>query len=74
MVKKKKEKKKKVELHPALRKVFDQLYGYTRDVSGIRHALLSESNLNYEDAKFMLVTSYAFINYLKIKKLKAESN
>lgn len=66
-----KEIEKKVELHPALKKAFDSLYGYTSDAEGIRHALLDESNLDFEDAKFMLVSCSAFINYLITKSSKA---
>ena len=62
-----KEVEKKVELHGALQGAFDKLYGYTSDEGGIRHSLLTESNLNFEDAKFMLVSCSAFINYLKSK-------
>ena len=57
----------KVAIHPALKKAFDSLYGYTSDEGGIRHALLEESDLKFEDAQFMLVTCSAFINYLKAK-------
>ena len=57
----------KVTIHPALKKVFDSLYGYTNDADGIRPALLDESDLKFEDAKFMLVTCSTFINYLKAK-------
>ena len=54
----------KVSLHPALKNAFSSLYGYTSDAEGIRHALLDEPNLSFEDAKFMLVSCSAFINYL----------
>ena len=56
-------------LHPSLKAAFEKLYGYTNDSDGIRHALLEEPNLKYEDAKYMLVTCSAFINYL-IEKTK----
>ena len=62
---------KKVRLHPALKKAFISLYGYTSDAEGIRHALLEESNLKFEDAKFILVSCSAFVNYLKSKALEA---
>lgn len=68
------EKDRKVNLHPALSEAFNKLYGYTSDTNGIRHALLDESNLNFEDAKFMLVSCSAFINYLKGKAIKAGIN
>jgi len=61
----------KVGLHPALLKSFSTLYGYTSDADGIRHALLEESTLDSEDAKFMLVACSAFMNYLKVKASKA---
>lgn len=56
-------------LHPALKGSLSQLYGYTSDADGIRHAMLEESNLSYIDAKFMLVACSNFINYL-IEKTK----
>lgn len=61
----------KVGLHPALKNAFSSLYGYASDAEGIRHALLNESNLSFEDAKFMLVSCSAFVNYLIGKALKA---
>jgi len=66
-----KEIEKKIVLHPALKKAFESLYGYTSDADGIRHALMDESDLYFEDAKFMLVSCSAFINYLVVKSSKA---
>lgn len=60
-----------VKLHPSLRNAFDHLYGYTSDEEGIRHSLLEESNVESEDARFMLVSCSAFINYLTVKANKA---
>jgi len=54
-------------LHPALKEAFIKLYGYTSDAEGIRHALLGEPELKFEDAKFMLVSCSAFVNYLIAK-------
>lgn len=56
---------KTIGLHGALKAAFNSLYGYSSDANGIRHALLDESNLTFDDAKFMLVTCSAFVNYLK---------
>lgn len=56
-------------LHEALKKSLSQLYGYTSDGDGIRHAMIEVSNLTYIDAKFMLVACTNFINYL-IEKTK----
>lgn len=61
----------KVAIHPALKKGFGNIYGYTSDAGGIRHALLDEPNLDFEDAKYMLVSCSAFINYLISKAAKA---
>jgi len=58
-------------LHRALRNGFISIYGYTSDSGGIRHALLGESNIEFEDAKYMLVSCSAFINYLIMKAEKA---
>lgn len=60
----------KVSLHSALKNAFNSLYGYTSDAEGIRHALLDETNLSFEDAKFMLVLCSAFVNYLINKASK----
>lgn len=58
------EKNNILQIHPTLKSAFEKLYGYTSDAEGIRHALLDECTLNFEDAKFMLVSCSAFINYL----------
>lgn len=52
------------QLHPAFKKALSNLYGYTSDANGIRHALLEESSISYSDAKFMLVSCSAFVNYV----------
>jgi len=63
--------KGKINLHPSLERGFKQIYGYTSDADGIRHALTEESTCDFEDAKYMLVSSSAFVNYLIIKANKA---
>jgi hypothetical protein len=55
---------KQNKIHPALKQAFSKLYGYTSDADGIRHALLDEDQVTYEEAKFMLVACSAFINYV----------
>lgn len=59
------------ELHKALKDSFKKLYGYTSDEDGIRHAMLEESKLDFDDAKFMLLTCSAFINYVRGKLEKS---
>lgn len=63
--------KGKLKIHSALERGFKQIYGYTSDTDGIRHALTEETTCDFEDAKFMLVSCSAFINYLVIKANKA---
>lgn len=59
---------KKYRIHGALKSAFSSLYGYTSDSGGIRHSLLEDDiEVTMEDAKFMLVSCSAFINYLKVK-------
>ena len=60
-----------VPLHGALQKAFGNLYGYSSDADGIRHSLMDENTLDFEDAKFMLVACSAFTNYLMEKASKA---
>jgi AbiJ-like protein len=55
---------KKTDLHPALKGAFEKLYGYTSDADGIRHALLEEDTVSFDQAKFMLVVCSAFTNYV----------
>lgn len=55
-------------MHSAFEQALLKLYGYTSDEGGIRHALSEDSNSpSYADAKFMLVASSAFINFLWTK-------
>lgn len=56
---------KGIEIHKGLISAFNKLYGYTSDANGIRHAGdIGGSSSTFEEAKFMLVTCCAFINYL----------
>ena len=54
----------KVEFHPALKRAFSHLYGFTSDQSGIRHAILDSKEVGFAEAKFMLVTCSAFVNFV----------
>lgn len=57
-------KDKGVHIHPALVNAFVSLYGYTSDEKGIRHAGIDFVSAPAEDAKYMLVSCSAFVNYL----------
>ena len=66
----KKLKENGVNIHPALENAFKQLYGYTSDSGGIRHGSIEFVNVASEDAKYMLVSCSAFVNYLTEKWIK----
>jgi hypothetical protein len=53
----------KMAIHPALREAMNKLYGYTSDEGGIRHAMLEQSNIDEAEAKFMIVTCSALVNF-----------
>ena len=54
-----------IAIHGALKSAFEKLYGYTSDANGIRHAGdIGGPSSTFEEAKFMLVSCCAFINYL----------
>ncbi|MDH5439175.1 MAG: hypothetical protein OEZ48_00470 [Candidatus Bathyarchaeota archaeon] len=60
-----------VPIHGALREAFDHLYGYASSEEGIRHGSIKQSDVDFEIAKFMLVSCSAFVNYLILKASKA---
>ncbi|ACR80644.1 AbiJ-NTD4 domain-containing protein [Kosmotoga olearia] len=61
----------KCKIHGSLKAGFEKIYGYTSDEHGIRHSLLDkDSELDQEDARFMLVSCSAFVNYLIVKANK----
>ena len=53
-----------VKIHGAMKSAFSSLYGYTSDKSGIRHNSGIDENTTFEEAKYMLISCSAFINYL----------
>lgn len=68
----KKLKESGIHIHQAMEKAFLSLYGYTSDEDGIRHGGIDFANAPSEDAKYMLISCSAFINYLieKWSKIK----
>lgn len=61
------EREDKIPIHGALREAFVHLYGYSSAEDGIRHASIKDSEVDFDIAKFMLVSCSAFINYLVSK-------
>ena len=59
-----------INIHPAMERAFQQLYGYTSDSGGIRHGAMEFINVPSEDAKYMLISCSAFVNYLVEKWIK----
>jgi hypothetical protein len=64
---------KSIRIHPALGKGFGNLYGFTSDEKGIRHALLDEpvAQVDETDALYMLGSCAAFVSYLINKARQA---
>lgn len=56
--------------HPALKKAFKNLYGYTNDEEGIRHPLIEKEspNVGFDEAVFMYGTCVSFVDYLVSKQ------
>ncbi|WP_338794022.1 hypothetical protein [Bernardetia sp. MNP-M8] len=61
---------RKLNLGVEFKTAINSLYGYTNNEGGIRHKLFEGSQeIKFEDAKFMLVSCSAFINYLIAKNV-----
>lgn len=60
-----------VKIPTMLKSAFEKLYVYTNDEStGIRHALMDDSEMpGYDEAKFMVVSCCAFVNYIQGKRI-----
>ena len=60
-----------IKIPSMLKSAFEKLYVYTNDEStGIRHALMDDSDMpGFDEAKFMVVSCCAFINYIQGKRI-----
>ena len=63
-----------IHIHGAMKNAFSSLYGYASDENGIRHGGIDFTNAPVEDAKYMLVSCSAFVNYLIEKWGKITEN
>lgn len=70
----KKLKENGIHIHSSMENAFSSLYGYTSDEDGIRHGGIDFKNAPAEDAKYMLISCSAFVNYLIEKYQKIEVN
>ncbi len=59
-------------IHSALENAFSSMYGYTSDEDGIRHGGIDFKGAPAEDAKYMLISCSAFVNYLMEKWIKVK--
>ncbi len=57
-------------VHGAMKEGIIKLYGWTCNADGIRHGLLEESTVGFDEAKYMIVMCSAFVNYLISKASK----
>jgi len=53
----------KFSMNEVLKQALEKLYAYTNDEEGIRHEIMDDAHVGFEEAKFMLVTCSAFCNY-----------
>jgi hypothetical protein len=60
------------QINQTLKSALEKLYAYSNGKNGIRHALMDDTNLGIEDARFFLVSCSAFTNYL-IEKANKEN-
>jgi len=62
----------RIELHPALEAGLAKLYAYTSDKDVVRHSIYGDDSVPVDDAdaRFMMVTCSAFVNFL-ISKAEA---
>ena len=67
--------KKRGRLHPALRRAFSELYGYTSNEQGIRHSRLDQTKagVGQDEAVFMLGACASFASYLWRKHVAGET-
>lgn len=63
-----------IHIHPCMENAFKQLYAYTSDEKGIRHAGMEFVSAPAEDAKYMLISCSSFVNYLIEKWSKVQQD
>lgn len=63
-----------IEMPRALVEGFKKLYGYTSDEGGVRHGGVEFTNAGYDEARYMLVSCSAFVNFLLTKYNDYQNN
>ncbi len=54
-------------VHTALKDAWLKLYGYTSDEHGLRHAMTEDPDIDFQTAKYMVVSCAAFVNLLSVE-------
>ena len=58
-----------------LKEGMEKMYYFTNGKDGIRHALMEDGvSIEFEEAKYMLVTCSAFVNYMTAKLMRIQDN
>lgn len=57
----------RLEGHPQLKQAWKNMYNWTSDEDGIRHAMIGDPNVGLAEARYMVVACSAFVNYLLSK-------
>ena len=54
----------KLGMHSQLTQAWSNMYNWTSDEDGIRHAMIDDPQIGLAEARYMVVTCSAFVNYL----------
>ena len=54
----------KLGMHSQLTQAWSNMYNWTSDEDGIRHAMIEDPQIGLDEARYMVVTCSAFVNYL----------
>ena len=57
----------KLAIHPQLAEAWKNMYRWTSDEPGVRHAKPGRSDVGIAEARYVLVAASGFVNYLKFK-------
>ena len=64
--------KSNIKIPKVLQDGMEKTYYFTNGPDGIRHALMDEEKIGFAEAKYMLVSCSAFVNYLTAKMIKGK--
>ncbi|OLO05092.1 hypothetical protein BTW07_05620 [Salinicola socius] len=59
-----KELEKQKTIPPTMSAAYSKIYGFSSQPNGIRHGMLDEDEIGYDEALYMLVVCSAFVNYV----------